>query len=180
MPSLLQKAPDFRAPAVVGQGDFTEVSLSDYLGRYVVLIFYPLDFSFICPTELVMLGQRYSEFRELGAQILGLSCDSHYSHKAWLEHALGQLPFPLVSDYSKSIATSYGALLPGGFPARATFIVDPDNTIQFVSVTAGSVGRNVEEVLRVLDALQSDELCACNWHKGEPTIDAVNLLGQAV
>ena len=168
--SLLQKAPDFRAPAVVGQGELAEVALSDYLGRYVVLVFYPLDFSFVCPTELMEFGRRYPEFKELGAQVLGISCDSQYSHQAWLEHSLGPLPFPLVSDYTKSIAASYGALLPAGFPARATFIIDPEGSVQYAAFHSPNVGRAVGEVLRVLGAVHTGEKTPAEWKKGQPTL----------
>ena len=168
--TLLQKAPDFRAPAVVGQGDFAEVALSDYLGKYVVLVFYPLDFTFVCPTELLEFGRRYSEFKELGAQVLAISCDSQYSHKAWLEHSLGNLPFPLVSDYSKSIATAYGALLPAGFPARATFVIDPEGTVQYAAFNNPNVRRSVGEVLRVLEAVRTGEKTPAEWKKGQPTL----------
>ncbi|HEY3448522.1 MAG TPA: peroxiredoxin [Myxococcales bacterium] len=168
--ALLQKAPEFRAPAVVGQGDFTEVQLSDYAGKYVVLVFYPLDFTFVCPTELMEFGRRNAEFKELGAQVLGISCDSKYSHKAWLEHALGPLPFPLVSDYTKSITASYGALLADGHPSRATFIIDPDGVVQYASFHNPNVGRAVGEVLRVLEAVRTGSLTPVEWKKGQPTL----------
>ncbi|MBI5545534.1 MAG: peroxiredoxin [Deltaproteobacteria bacterium] len=168
--SLLQKAPEFRAPAVVGQGDFAEVSLADYRGKYVVLVFYPLDFTFVCPTEIMEFGRRHSEFKELGAEVIGISCDSQYSHKAWLEHSLGSLPFPLVADYTKSISAAYGTLLPAGFPARATFIVDPEGDIQHASFNNPNVGRSVTEVLRVLEAVRSGEKTPADWKKGQPTL----------
>ena len=170
MISLLQKAPEFRAPAVVGQGDFADVALADYRGKYVVLFFYPLDFTFVCPTEILEFGRRFSEFKEQGAQVLGISCDSQHSHKAWLEHSLGQLPFPLVSDFKKEIATAYGALLPAGFPARATFIVDPEGIVQYASFHNPEVGRSVSEVLRVLEAVRTGEKTPAEWKKGQPTL----------
>lgn len=170
MISLLQKAPDFRLPAVVGEGDFAEVSLSDYHGKHVVLFFYPLDFTFVCPTEIMEFGRRYAEFKELGAEIIGMSCDSQYSHKAWLENALGHLPYPLASDYTKATAAAYGALLPGGFPARATFIIDPEGIIQYASFHSPDVGRSVSEVLRVLDAVHSGSMTPAEWKKGQPTL----------
>jgi alkyl hydroperoxide reductase subunit AhpC len=168
--NLLEKAPEFRAPAVVGQGDFTEVGLSDYRGKYVVLVFYPLDFTYVCPTEILEFGRRNSEFKEMGAQVLGISCDSQYSHKAWLEHALGGLPFPLVADYTKSIAAAYGALLPAGFPGRVTFIIDPDGDIQYACFNNPNVGRSVGEVLRVLEAIRTGEKTPAEWKKGDKTL----------
>ena len=170
MIGLLQKAPEFRAPAVVGEGDFAEVALSDYRGKYVVLFFYPLDFTFVCPTEIMEFGRRYSEFKERNAQVLGVSCDSQYSHKAWLEGSLGHLPFPLVSDYTKEVATAYGALLPGGFPARATFIIDPEGVVQYAAYHSPDVGRSVGEVMRVLEAVSTHEKTPVEWKKGQPTL----------
>jgi len=168
--SMLQKAPEFRAPAVVGQGDFAEVSLADYRGKYVVLVFYPFDFTYVCPTELIAFGHEFGQFKERNAQIIGISCDSQYSHKMWLEHSLGNLPFPLVADYTKSIAQAYGALLPPGFPTRATFIVDPEGVVQYAAFHSPNVGRSVAEILRVLDAVRTGEKTPVEWKLGQPTL----------
>lgn len=170
MANLLQQAPDFRATAVVGQGDFAEVKLSDYRGKYVVLFFYPLDFTFVCPTEIMEFGRRYSEFKELGAEIIGASCDSQFAHKAWLEHSLGALPYPLVSDYTKEIARAYGALLPEGYPARSTFVIDPEGLVQYACHHNPEVGRSVSEVLRVLEAVRTHEKTPAEWKKGQATL----------
>jgi peroxiredoxin 2/4 len=170
MIGLLEKAPEFRAPAVVGEGDFAEVALGDYRGKYVVLFFYPQDFTFVCPTEIVEFGRRYPEFKELGAQVLGVSCDSQYSHKAWLESALGHLPYPLLADFTKEIAAAYGTLLPGGFPTRATFVIDGEGVVQYAAYHNPNVGRSVSEVLRVLAAVTTHEKTPAEWKKGQPTL----------
>lgn len=142
------------------------------------MFFWPKDFTFICPTEIAAFGKLNEEFEGRGAQILGVSIDSEFVHFQWrAQHEdLKRLPFPMLSDIKRELSAASGALNADGVADRVTFIVDPDNDIQFVSVTAGSVGRNVEEVLRVLDALQSDQLCACNWRKGDPTLNATELL----
>ena len=147
-------------------------------GKWVVLFFYPLDFTFVCPTEIAAFGKLNDEFEDRDTQILGVSIDSEFVHFQWrAQHEdLKKLPFPMLSDIKRELSLATGVLNADGVADRVTFIVDPNNEIQFVSATAGSVGRNVDEVLRVLDALQSDELCACNWRKGDPTIDAGELL----
>src|SRR5689334_13393304 len=111
MSIILQKAPEFKAKAVVGNGDFKDISLSDYKGKWVVLFFYPLDFTFICPTEITQYSKRHDDFSAANAVVIGASCDSHHSHKAWIKGELGTLKFPLVSDMTKEIARSYGALI---------------------------------------------------------------------
>jgi peroxiredoxin 2/4 len=170
MINLLEKAPEFRATAVVGHGDFTEVTLADHRGKYVVLVFYPLDFTYVCPTELLEFGRRSAEFEAQGAKLLGISCDSHYSHRAWLEHSLGPLPYPLLSDFTKETARDYGVLLPGGFPSRATFIIDPEGIIQYASLHNPNVGRSVGEILRVLEAVRTHEKTPVEWKKGQATL----------
>ena len=157
---------------------FTTVDSSSYEGKWRVVFFWPKDFTFVCPTEIAEFGRLNGEFADRDAQVLGASVDNEYVHYAWrLQHEdLKNLPFPMLSDLDRELITDLGVLNNEGVADRATFIVDPDGIIQFVMVTAGSVGRNVEEVLRVLDALQTDELCACNWHKGAPTLDAKALM----
>jgi peroxiredoxin (alkyl hydroperoxide reductase subunit C) len=170
MLGVLQQAPEFKVSAVVGRGDFKEITLSDYRGKYVVLFFYPLDFTFVCPTEIMEFSRRASELKALNAQVLGASCDSVYSHKAWLENGLGELNYPLLADYGKELARGFGVLLPDGFPARATFIIDPEGVVQHASCNNPNVGRSVSEVLRVLEAIQTGQRCPVVGRRGEPTL----------
>ncbi|BAX92799.1 peroxiredoxin [Mycobacterium shigaense] len=157
---------------------FKTVSSDDYEGKWRIVFFWPKDFTFVCPTEIAAFGKLNDEFADRDAQVLGVSVDSEFVHFQWrVQHEdLKKLPFPMLSDIKRELALATGVLNDGGVADRVTFIVDPNNEVQFVSATAGSVGRNVDEVLRVLDALQSDELCACNWRKGDPTLDAGELL----
>lgn len=161
---------------------FTRVTSSDHDGKWRIVFFWPKDFTFVCPTEIAAFGKLNADFEDRDAKVLGVSVDNEFVHFQWrAQHdELKKLPFPMVSDLKRELAQATGVLNADGVADRATFIIDPNNEIQFVSVTAGSVGRNVDEVLRVLDALQSDELCACNWRKGDPTIDAGELLAEAV
>jgi lipoyl-dependent peroxiredoxin subunit C len=161
---------------------FTKVSSADHEGLWRVIFFWPKDFTFVCPTEIAAFGKLNDDFEDRDARVLGASIDSEFVHFQWrAQHEdLKKLPFPMLSDLRRELSMATGVLNAEGVADRATFIVDPNNEIQFVSVTAGSVGRNVDEVLRVLDALQSDELCACNWKKGDPTLDAGELLAEAV
>jgi peroxiredoxin (alkyl hydroperoxide reductase subunit C) len=157
---------------------FTTIDNKTYEGKWRVVFFWPKDFTFVCPTEIAEFGRLNSEFADRDAQVLGVSVDSEFVHYAWRkDHPdLRDLPFPMLSDVKREPSTACGVLGSDGVAQRATFIVDPNNEIQFVMVTAGSVGRNVSEVLRVLDALQTDELCPCNWNKGEATLDAKKLM----
>ncbi|BDT90113.1 MULTISPECIES: peroxiredoxin [Nocardia] len=161
---------------------FTQITSDDHAGKWRIVFFWPKDFTFVCPTEIAAFGKLNEEFEDRDAQVLGASVDNEFVHFQWrAQHEdLKTLPFPILSDLKRELATATGVLNADGVADRATFIVDPNNEIQFVSVTAGSVGRNVDEVLRVLDALQSDELCACNWKKGDPTINAAELLAASV
>ncbi|GAB09338.1 alkyl hydroperoxide reductase AhpC [Gordonia araii NBRC 100433] len=161
---------------------FTQVSSHDHPGKWRIVFFWPKDFTFVCPTEIAAFGKLNDEFADRDAQVLGASVDNEFVHFQWrAQHdELKTLPFPMLSDLKRELAEATGVLNADGVADRATFIVDPNNEIQFVSVTAGSVGRNVDEVLRVLDALQSDELCACNWRKGDPTIAAGELMSASV
>ena len=168
-----QKAPDFQGQALMPNGEFKEIKLSDYKGKWVVLFFYPLDFTFVCPTEISAFGKLNEEFAGRNAQVLGGSIDSEYVHLAWREQHpdLKSLPFPMLSDIKRELSEALGILdLKAGVCQRATFIVDPENTIRFVYVTDLSVGRDPKEVLRVLDALQNGGLIPCGWHKGDETI----------
>jgi len=167
-----QKAPDFTAGAYAN-GDITEVTLSDYTkaGKWVVLFFYPLDFTFVCPTEIVGFNQKKAGFDEAGAQILAASVDSVYSHKAWSESSLGKMDFPIVSDLSHAISRDYGILNEEkGLSYRAVFIIDPEQKVRSYTVNDLSVGRNVDEILRTVKAFQTGENCPVNWNPGQATL----------
>ncbi|GAB2589750.1 peroxiredoxin [Streptomyces capparidis] len=157
---------------------FTQINHKSYEGKWRVVFFWPKDFTFVCPTEIAAFGKLNDEFADRDAQVLGVSVDSEFVHHAWRKNHpdLRDLPFPMLADVKRELASECGVLGPDGVAQRAVFVVDPNNEIQFVMVTAGSVGRNPNEVLRVLDALQTDELCPCNWTKGEDTLDAGKLL----
>lgn len=170
--------PSFSLTATVGterdpKTAFKTITDLDYADQWKVFFFWPKDFTFVCPTEIAGFGKLNKQFQERDAQILGGSTDSEWVHHAWRNNHpdLKNLPFPMLADIKRDLCGQLGILdAAEGVAQRATFIVDPSGVIQFVYVTAGSVGRNPEEVLRVLDALQSDELCPCNWHKGEATL----------
>jgi len=173
-----EKFPSFSLTATVGiekdpKKAFKTITDLDYAGKWKVYFFWPKDFTFVCPTEITGFAKLNQQFRDRDTQILGGSIDSEWVHHAWRNHHadLKDLPFPMLSDIRRDLCGQLGILDPqSGVAQRATFIVDPDDVIRFVYVTDGSVGRNPDEVLRVLDALQSDELCPCNWHKGEATL----------
>ena len=149
---------------------FQTITDEDFKEQWKVYFFWPKDFTFVCPTEIAAFGKLNREFRDRDAQVLGGSTDSEFVHLAWRQHHpdLKDLPFPMLADVKRELCTALGILDPQeGVAQRATFVVDPHHTIRFVSVNDLNVGRNPEEVLRVLDALQTDELCPCNWHKGD-------------
>ncbi len=153
--------------------EFRAVSNRSFEGKWLVLFYWPMDFTFVCPTEIAEFGRRNRDFADRGAQVLGASTDTHFVHLAWRkDHAdLRDLPFPMLADTKRELAEALGILhKQEGVPLRATFIVDPEGVIRWVSVNDLSVGRSVPEVLRVLDGLQTDELCPCNWEKGQPTL----------
>jgi peroxiredoxin (alkyl hydroperoxide reductase subunit C) len=152
---------------------FQTITNHDYQGKWKVYFFWPKDFTFVCPTEIAAFGKLNREFQDRDAQVLGGSTDSEFVHRAWREnHAdLKDLPFPMLADIKRELCAALGILDPKeGVAQRATFVVDPENIIRFVSVNDLSVGRNPQEVLRVLDALQTDELCPCNWQKGDAVL----------
>ncbi|MCL5967524.1 MAG: peroxiredoxin [Firmicutes bacterium] len=153
---------------------FMTVDAGTYADKWRVFFFWPKDFTFVCPTEIAEFGKKYRAFVDRDAEILGGSVDNEYAHYAWRrQHPdLKAIPYPMMADIRRELTGALGILNEEGVAGRATFLVDPNGVIQFVMVTPGSVGRNVDEVLRVLDALQTDELCPCNWKQGEPTIDA--------
>lgn len=165
-----QRAPDFTATAVVN-GEFKEISLSDYDKKWRVLFFYPLDFTFICPTEITEFSKRIEEFKALDAVVLGASVDSHHSHKAWIKNGLGEIKYPLISDLTREISRQYGVLLEDkGYTLRGTFIIDPDCKVRWAQYNDTGVGRAVGEILRVLTALQTGELCPVEWKAGQKTL----------
>jgi peroxiredoxin 2/4 len=166
-----EPAPNFSLDAVIGK-EFKKVSLTDYRGKWVVLFFYPLDFTFVCPTEIRGFNEKLDAFKELNAVVMGASVDSRFSHLAWIQRGdLGDLKYPLLSDIKKEVAERYGILDDReGVALRALFIIDPDGLLQYQLVHNLSVGRSVEETLRVLEALQTGELCPIGWHRGEKTL----------
>jgi lipoyl-dependent peroxiredoxin subunit C len=172
------KFPTFDLKAVVStepKAAFAEVSDASYPGKWKVVFFWPKDFTFVCPTEIAAFGKLEDAFAERDAQLLGVSTDSEFVHLAWRRshEDLRNLPFPMLADIKRELSTALGILDKAeGVALRATFIVDPEGIVRFVSVNDLSVGRNPGEVLRVLDALQTDELCPCNWQKGEETLKA--------
>ena len=179
MPAQVQKeAPDFTAQAVINE-EFKEVKLSSYRGKYVVLFFYPLDFTFVCPTEIIAFSEHIKDFESRGAQVLGVSIDSQFSHLAWIQTprekgGLGGLSYPLVADLSKKISLDYGVLLDAGIALRGTFIIDQKGIVRAATIHDLPLGRSIEEALRVLDALQHfekfGEVCPAGWTKGAATI----------
>jgi len=172
-------APAFKAQAVV-DGQFKEVSLADYQGKYVVVYFYPLDFTFVCPTEIIAFSDRIAEFKDIGCDVIGISTDSHFSHLAWINQprkqgGLGGLSYPLVSDFNKNISRDYGVLIEeAGIALRGLFIVDPSGVLRQMSVNDLPVGRSVDETLRLIKAFQfvekNGEVCPANWTPESPTI----------
>jgi peroxiredoxin (alkyl hydroperoxide reductase subunit C) len=174
-----QKAPDFELDAVVG-GEFKQVKLSDYKGKYVVLFFYPLDYTFVCPTEITAFADAYTNFRELNAEVIAASVDSKFVHLAWQgtprkRGGLGPVPFPHLSDLNKTLARDYGTLLePAGVALRGLFIIDEEGVVQHATINHLGVGRNVEETLRTLQAIQTvkvtGEVCPANWKPGDETM----------
>jgi len=170
--------PAFELTATVSREngkEFQTITDESYKGKWKVFFFWPKDFTFVCPTEIAAFGKLNQEFADRDAQILGGSIDSEYVHLAWRNSHpdLKELPFPMLSDIKRELTGTLGVLdEKAGVALRATFVVDPEGVIRHVSVNDLSVGRNPQEVLRILDALQTDELCPCNWHKGEATLNA--------
>ena len=174
-----QPAPDFEAQAVMPDGTFKAVKMSDFQGKYVLLFFYPLDFTFVCPTEIIAFSDRIAEFEALNVQVLGCSIDSHFSHLAWrntarTEGGIGDIKYPLVADLNKQIAESYDVLLPGGIALRGLFLIDKDGVVRHQVVNDLPLGRSVDEALRMVKALQffeaNGEVCPADWKEGSRTI----------
>lgn len=176
MLTIGQKFPEFKLTGVVSSEQnsaFKEITNSTYKGKWLVVFAWPKDFTFVCPTEIAEFGRMNRDFADRDTQVLGLSTDSDFVHLAWRQNHkdLNDLPFPMLSDIKRELSTALGILnAEAGVCNRATFIVDPEGTIRYVSVNDLKVGRNVGEVMRTLDALQTDELCQCNWQKGEDTL----------
>lgn len=177
---VTREAPDFAAQAVMPDNTFAELKLSAYRGKYVVLFFYPLDFTFVCPSEIIAFDKMIEKFTEKNCQVIGASVDSHYTHLAWKntprsQGGIGPIQYPLVSDLQKSISRDYGVLLESGPHAgvalRGLFLIDKDGNVRHELINDLPLGRNVEEVLRVLDALQftevHGEVCPANWKEGQ-------------
>jgi len=187
MSLVAKKAPNFKAQAVMADNSIEELSLSSYKGKYVVLFFYPLDFTFVCPSEIIAFDDALEEFQKRNCEVVGISVDSQYSHWAWKntprdQGGLGQVRFPIVADLKKKISKKYGVLLKeAGVALRGLFILDKEGIVHHATINHLSLGRNVDEVLRVVDALQfteeHGEVCPANWHPGDdamkPTAEGV-------
>lgn len=176
---VTKPAPDFKAQAVMADGSFREIKLGDYRGKYVLLFFYPLDFTFVCPTEIISFSDRASEFEDLNVQIIGVSVDSHFSHLAWRnlsrdQGGLGNIQYPLVADLSKQIARDYDVLHEETVALRGLFLIDPQGIVRHQVVNDLPLGRSVDEALRMVQALQyfekHGEVCPANWKDGARTI----------
>ena len=172
-------APNFELETALGNGkDFGKITLDAFKGKWLVLFFYPLDFTFVCPTEITALSDSYDQFAELECEILGVSTDSKFSHRAWIntprdQNGLGELNFPLGSDITQKVARDYGVLIEEeGVALRGLFIIDPEGELKYQVVNHNDVGRSVEETLRVLQALQSGGLCPANWKPGQANLTA--------
>lgn len=177
MSMVSKKAPDFSMPSTKDLDTLdAEVKLSDYRGKWLVMFFYPLDFTFVCPTELTAFSDRIEEFKNQNAEILGVSVDSVHSHKAWLRQSrgdggLGGLTYPLASDITKKVSRDYGVLLEDqGIALRGLFLIDPEGIVRYEVVSDLNVGRSVSETLRVLQAFQTGGLCPIDWQPGEETL----------
>ena len=165
-----EKAPAFLAEAFV-DGEFKKVSLDDYKGKWVVLFFYPRDFTFVCPTEIKGFASFGEEFEKLNTAVVGASTDSEYSHKAWFEKDMPDVKFPVLADTSHKISREYGVLVEdAGLSLRGTFIIDPNGILQYMVVANTNIGRSIQETIRTLEALQSGALCPVDWKPGEKTL----------
>ena len=183
---VTKQAPDFCAKAVMGDNSIKDLKLSDYKGKYVVLFFYPLDFTFVCPTEIIAFDKKLDEFKKRNVEVIGVSVDSEYSHFAWKntpvdKGGIGQIQYPLVADITKNISRSYGVLFEESVALRGLFLIDKDGIIRHCVINDLPLGRSVDEAIRMIDALQHfekyGEVCPANWHEGEeamkPSSDGV-------
>ena len=164
-----KKAPDFTMNTCDGEGcNFEPVSLKDYEGKWLVMFFYPLDFTFVCPTEITGYSKRVDDFKKEGAEVLAVSVDSEHSHKAWIGSSLGKVNFPIASDMTKKVSADYGVLIEDeGIALRGLFIIDPEGIVRYSVIHDLNVGRSVDETLRVLKALKTGGLCPADWEEGE-------------
>ncbi len=163
-------APDFRAKAYQA-GDFKQVGLKDFQGKWVCLFFYPRDFTFVCPTEIRSFAEHEKQFKELNCEVVSSSTDSEYSHKAWYERDLKEVKFPILADTNQKIARDYDVLVEeSGASLRGTFLIDPKGILQWASVNNLDTGRSIEEVVRTLAALQTGSLCPADWKPGQKTL----------
>lgn len=178
---VTKKAPDFKAQAIMPDGTFQEISLSDYRGKHVLLFFYPMDFTFVCPTEIIAFSEAMTEFKKLGVEVLGCSVDSQFTHLAWIntprqEGGLGGIQYPLIADITKSIAADYQVLLCDGVALRGLFLIDKEGIVRHQLVNDLPLGRSVDEAIRMIQALQffekNGEVCPANWHSGAKTMKA--------
>jgi alkyl hydroperoxide reductase subunit AhpC len=177
MSALVAKpAPNFTAQAVMPDGSFKEIKLSDYKGKYVILFFYPLDFTFVCPTEIIAFSNSMDEFKKRNTEVLGVSIDSHFSHLAWRNTdrkngGLGDIAYPLIADVNKKITYDYGVMHVAGIAFRGLFLIDKEGVVQHQLINNLPLGRNIDEALRMVDALQfhenNGEVCPANWKNGE-------------
>jgi len=184
---VTQQAPDFTADAVMPDGSFGQISLSKLQGKYVVLFFYPLDFTFVCPSEIIAFNKKLDSFKAKNCEVIGVSVDSKFTHLAWKntkieDGGIGNVQYPLVSDLNKNIARSYGILFNDSVALRGLFLVDTKGIVRHSVINDLPLGRNVDEALRMVDALQfvethGDQVCPANWKEGEeamkPTADGV-------
>lgn len=172
---VAKQAPHFELEAVLPNKEFGEVSLNENIknDKWTVLFFYPMDFTFVCPTEIIAISDRYDEFEDLDAEVIGVSTDTIYTHLAWInterkDNGIGQLNYPLAADHNQKVAKDYGVLIEEeGVALRGLFIINPQGELQYQVVHHNNIGREVDEVLRVLQALQTGGLCPANWHPGD-------------
>ncbi len=178
---VTKEAPEFKATAVMPDNTFGEVSLADYRGKYVVLFFYPMDFTFVCPSEIIAFDKKLEEFKSKNTEVIAVSTDTEYSHFAWKstpvnKGGIGNVQFPIVADVTKKIAESFGVLFNESVALRGLFLIDREGMVRHATINDLPLGRNVEEALRMVDALQFFEeygdVCPANWHKGEEGMKA--------
>lgn len=178
---VTKPAPDFKAEAVMKDGTFAELTLSQFKGKYVLLFFYPLDFTFVCPTEIIAFSDRCKEFADLDVQVLGVSVDSHFSHHAWRniprsQGGIGQIEYPLVSDLNKQIARDYDVLIGDSVALRGLFLIDKAGVVRHQVINDLPLGRSVDEALRMVQALQyfeaNGEVCPADWKAGKRSMKA--------
>lgn len=177
---VTKEAPNFKATAVLADNTFGEIELKDYRGKYVLLFFYPLDFTFVCPTEIIEFNRKLDEFKKRDVEVLGVSIDSEFSHLAWKntpvnEGGIGNVQYPLVADIKKTIATDYDVLFDESIALRGLFLIDKDGVVRHQVVNDLPLGRNVDEAIRVVDALQHvekyGEVCPAGWKPGDDAMD---------